>query len=119
MASSGIKISAELRPCEVDGKRALFHGWGAGVTLVKRSDDYFNSHDTTGAIVEYEDGQVAEVEPGKVRFLDNPHIGFYWPEDAGTPGLMPEPGREPEQHGHFPITPVIGPGFYGHQHLRG
>lgn len=43
----------DLRPCWVNGKKALFHSWGQ-----------------PQAIVEYEDGTVGLVMPCEVKFAD-------------------------------------------------
>lgn len=90
-----IKMGIEYRPCYVGNKKALFHRWidkdqvilhfNMYVTDAER--DYIiydykankvvpkNCSTTvisqTFAIVEYEDGTVAEVEPIEVRFVDN------------------------------------------------
>lgn len=61
-----------LRPCFVDGKEALFHRWADYSTVVGESA-LLSGHSAgeikrTYAIVEYEDGTVAEVEPSKIKF---------------------------------------------------
>lgn len=89
--------TAEYRPCYVSGKKALFHRYadkertfvktantnktiytGEDMEYVKRLYDdkgYLypgfdvDVHRYTVAIVEYEDGTVAEVEPTAVRFV--------------------------------------------------
>lgn len=88
----------EYRPCEVDGKKALFHRWAktdkpvAKVNCVldegqanklkdwlhrKTFDEMVDSRVEithrlcTVAIVEFEDGTVADVFPTQVRFLDS------------------------------------------------
>lgn len=54
-----IKVSAELRPCVVQGEgKALFHKWVTG-------------HVKTYGLVELEDGQVGLFLPGEIRFCDN------------------------------------------------
>lgn len=83
-------IENKLRPCFVDGKKALFHRWTDKEKLILQSKyiqssradsidlDYFNYFDdgvtlhkvkTIVAIVEYEDGTVAEVEPTSIKFV--------------------------------------------------
>lgn len=46
------------RPCEVDGRPALFHRWVEEYALE--------------ALVEYQDGTVALVKPELIRFTDRP-----------------------------------------------
>lgn len=92
-----IKITQELRPCYVDGKKALFHTWvkkeveiiklGENVSCAAMNvkniiDIYEQKHvlpeyctldkvQMVFAIVEYENGECAEVEPSSVKFADN------------------------------------------------
>ena len=55
-----------VRPCTVSGRKAIFHGWANQPKI------YMSGvQETTVAIVEYENGFVEEVEPDKIRFLDN------------------------------------------------
>ena len=88
--------TTEYRPCYVDGKKALFHRWEEKENLIIKHDGRFgikpeviarkmrenasigildtnySSLDHISAIlaiVEYEDGTVAEVEPTAVRFV--------------------------------------------------
>lgn len=94
-----LDVFYELRPCEVDGKKALFHRWEDKVDPILKIDSD-NVHDANQlreivkhfehnitiapysecdvniraqalAIVEYEDGTVDEVEPIRVKFLDS------------------------------------------------
>lgn len=67
-------IEKVLRPCLVDGKRALWHEWTTRQEIVPPSI-MAGGHgggqiSATFALVEYEDGTVAEVYPSCVRFLD-------------------------------------------------
>ena len=92
-----ITITQELRPCYVDGKKAFFHRWAEQDKVNKKLsvnaphaeykiqhllEEYEQRHilpsccdviktTTTVAIIEYEDGSVAEVEPIRVKFADN------------------------------------------------
>jgi len=97
-AMSGIDIrfhSAEYRQCTVDGKRALFHRWVEKDQLLIQMDGIFKEDRITKvvetykkygilpacakgeklkvivALVEFEDGTMAEVEALSVRFLDS------------------------------------------------
>ena len=51
----------QARPCEVDGRPALFHRWIEEITM----DDY-----KLQALVEYRDGTIAKVDPELVQFTD-------------------------------------------------
>ena len=55
------------RPCIVNGKGAKFHRWSERCEMIDGSAAPLK---WTAAIIEYEDGQVAEVDPYDVRFLD-------------------------------------------------
>ena len=66
--------SPKLRPCMVDGERALFHRWEDYATVIEPSP-MVGGHPggqlrETFAIVEMESGQVMEVKPTKVKFED-------------------------------------------------
>lgn len=64
----------QYRPCFVGDKRALFHKWGSVSEIVPPSALLGGHNGGTVtcdfAIVEYEDGTVAEVKPSDVRFVD-------------------------------------------------
>ena len=83
-------IENKLRPCFVDGKKALFHRWADKENLIIQSKaiqnpragridlNYYNAFDDSHnlyklknivAIVEYEDGTVAEIEPTSIKFV--------------------------------------------------
>ena len=91
-----IEIVPEYRPCYVNGKKALFHRWAdkdqpfvwlkckvqdfkgynqivekVGQYVVGDARTNLKMQRVTLAIVEFEDGTVAEVEPSEVRFADN------------------------------------------------
>ena len=64
----------KLRPCKVDGEKALFHRWEDYATVIEPSP-MVGGHPggqlrETFAIVEMESGQVMEVKPTKVKFED-------------------------------------------------
>ena len=66
--------SPKLRPCMVDGEKALFHRWKDFATVIEPSP-MVGGHPggqlrETFAIVEMESGQVMEVKPTKVKFED-------------------------------------------------
>lgn len=74
-------ISVGLRPCivthKVKGKtvekKAIFHEWD--VSMVSKGDDVIVQ---TLALVEYEDGTVAQVKIKNIRFIDNRFRGMFW-----------------------------------------
>lgn len=75
MASGDIKIVTELRPCIINGKKALFHRWtefnkvvAGGITPIDPPPGQIKY---TLGLIEYEDGQVEEVAPHKIKFIDN------------------------------------------------
>lgn len=66
--------SAEYRPCFAEGKKALFHKWIEESEIVAPSV-MVGGHNggvikAAFAIVEYEDGTIAKVEPHKIKFAD-------------------------------------------------
>lgn len=63
MAAGNILIKQELRPCLVNGKKALFHKW-----IVKTD---ICEHKHSAGLVEFEDGTVDEVYYSKIKFIDN------------------------------------------------
>ena len=77
---NNIIIENKLRPCVVKinevEKRALFHRWSDQSDVIAPSllkgGHSGGTVRYTVAIVEYEDGRVAEVSPTLIRFLDNP-----------------------------------------------
>lgn len=65
MASfNDIEIKQELRPCFINGKKALFHLWIKKYDFVLR-DEYIKG------LVEFVDGTVEEVMADTIRFCDN------------------------------------------------
>ena len=71
-------LTSEYRPCVVDGKKALFHKWehraearGVGGYLKGQEEPKTIPLAADFAIVELENGQVKEVEPWKIKFLDS------------------------------------------------
>ena len=62
MASGNLKMSFELRPCLVNGKKALFHTW-----------EHYSVGDikNVAGIIEAENGQVIKVNPTSIQFIDN------------------------------------------------
>jgi hypothetical protein len=73
--NSIIEIREEYRPCLVKGKKALFHRWIERSEIVSPSI-MVGEHGggiikAPFAIVEYENGEVAEVNPTAIEFQDD------------------------------------------------
>lgn len=69
MANGNIKIELSgYRPCIVNEGKALFHRWVHTKNLLGQEFE-------TG-IVEYENGQVEEVVPNKIKFIDNKIVEY-------------------------------------------
>ncbi len=84
----------EIRPCYVNGERAVFHGWRKEQTVLLNSSRLLKPSafkekanllakckiidgdcepviiEETLALVEYADGRVSMVKPDEVRFID-------------------------------------------------
>lgn len=65
---------APFRPCEADGKPAIFHRW-VNESWVVQPSPMIGGHPggtvrCTFALVEYEDGTVRKVEPENIKFTD-------------------------------------------------
>lgn len=70
-----MKIEVELRPCKVNGKKALFHTWSNKSQIVDPSP-LMGGHNGgvlkyTVGIIEFENGTVEECLPNVIQFLDN------------------------------------------------
>lgn len=59
-----IEIKQSLRPCIVNGQKALFHCW--------------ENNSYTFGIIEREDGTVHECYPDEIRFVDNAFSGIFF-----------------------------------------
>lgn len=72
---AGLKMIVELRPCLVKGKKHLFHCWDHRAWTVGesalRGGPSGGQCSMVLAVVEDEYGQVHEVYPRDVRFLDD------------------------------------------------
>lgn len=80
MSAFKMSMEVELRPCKVDGKRALFHRWGSFVKIItdinrKPMSSY---HDITVGIVEFEDGKIEKVNPADIEFISTTHNEYIW-----------------------------------------
>lgn len=65
----------KLRPCLVNGKKALFHTWSNKSQIVEPSP-LMGGHnggvlEYTVGIIEYEDGQVSECIPSYIKFINS------------------------------------------------
>lgn len=78
MAGCDFVIKFEFRPCLVDGRKAMWHRWTIREEVVGPSilngGHGGGQLSATFALVEFEDGTVAEVYPDKVRFLDSAKV---------------------------------------------
>lgn len=84
---SKIIVKAELRPCIVWGKNALFHRW-SNVSDVIPPSILKGGHSGgviayTVGIVEFEDGTICEVRTADIRFIDHPHKQYTFDEREG------------------------------------
>lgn len=97
----------QLRPCLVNGRRALFHCWSILARAVppkgmneEETDERFQ-YTTTRALVEFEDGTIGRPWPSEIRFVDNVFSGYTWnePEEPKneTPQLPQEATAEGEK----------------------
>jgi hypothetical protein len=70
--------TSEYRPCVIDGKNALFHRWEERAEVLPSLAGGSNGGQLkqTYGIIEYEGGEVAEVLPHDIRFIDNPHLDY-------------------------------------------
>jgi len=84
-----IKITHNLRPCLVgkEQKKALFHAWSQNSKVIEPSimKGGHGGGVVAGAValVEMEDGQIKEVMPWEIRFLDSQHNTYIF-EGAGN-----------------------------------
>lgn len=80
----GIRIGMDYRPCLVDGRKALFHKWERvrEIVLPSLTKGGHDGGTVCGdmAIVEYEDGQIAEVKPERIKFVDGIIKQYAFPE---------------------------------------
>ena len=88
MAEWQVTISKpEYRPCYVSGIKALFHKWEDKSEIVPPSV-LKGGHNggvisKTFGIVEFENGEVAEVEPRRIIFADNTFREYAFYERVG------------------------------------
>ena len=77
-----LETVSQLRPCYVDGVKALFHNWGRHSRVVEPSPMVGGAPGGTVSyilgIVEFEDGQIKQVFPEKIKFVDKMFDEYYW-----------------------------------------
>lgn len=77
-----MKIENELRPCLVNGKKALFHTWKHRSQIVEpsplRGGHLGGVLEYTVGIIEYEDGKVCECLPSQIKFIDSKMEQYYF-----------------------------------------
>ena len=73
-----IEVNNKLRPCEVRiNRRKILKGW----FNVRGFDGYSKEIvEKPIGVVELETGYVAKVDPGCIKFLDNPFVNYSWAE---------------------------------------
>ena len=83
MAGHTIHVEIKVRPCKVDGNKALFHCWGHRATVVGdsplRGGHCAGQISTIFGAIEKEDGTVHEVMPTSIQFVDHLMDEFAWP----------------------------------------
>lgn len=83
-----IKITWDLRPCVVNGRRALFHRWEDYAEVVGESP-LMGGHAAGQlscclGLVEYEDGTIAKVHPGSIKFVDGVFQQYAFRDETGS-----------------------------------
>ena len=78
--SEEIKITHELRPCFMDGKKALFHGWHNGYVCFENEGKIINALQYTKGIAELSDGSITLCEANEIRFADDLIKQYYFGE---------------------------------------
>lgn len=95
MASlSSIEVKQELRPCLVNGKKALFHRWEEYSTVIPPSI-MVGGHGggeikLVYGIIEDEKGQVGRVNPTAIQFLDNKIQDYVFPAGSSPEEVADE-----------------------------
>ena len=78
--------STNYRPCEADGKKALFHRWTDVCTVVEPSPMVGGAPggqvQRTFGLVEYADGTVEQILPHIIVFCDNLFKEYMFKEDS-------------------------------------
>ena len=82
---TGVTVNQGLRPCLVNGKKALFHCWYEYSNVLDASP-LIGGHSggqlkILYGVIEDENGQIATVNPTAIRFIDNKIRGYCFDED--------------------------------------
>ena len=85
---AGFRLEIVLRPCLVNGKKALFHTWEQQSQVIPPSP-MVGGHSggeikLLFGIIEDENGQITRVNPTSIKFIDN-KIQEYVFEDGSSP----------------------------------
>ena len=77
--------AGELRPCIVEGAKALFHMWVDVDQPISRGNIHLGTFRMIAAIVEIQNGDVELVSPASIRFLDSDDVfaQYNWPSEEG------------------------------------
>lgn len=96
-----------LRPCLVNGRRAMFHCWSIMARAVppkgmteEETDERFQ-YTTTRALVEFEDGTMGRPWPSEIRFIDGGNFDA-WDWD----GMEQKAAQENAEPLPFTMEPV-------------
>ena len=85
MALADITIKQNLRPCLVNDKKALFHGWHEFSDVLDPSPLMLGHSGgqvkMLFGIIEDENGQIVTVKPNSIRFIDNKIQEYNFDED--------------------------------------
>lgn len=65
-----IKNVYDVRPCTVNGTRAIFHRWVDEARTINPSTFERGQFYRVYGLVEFEDGTVQKVDPEDIRFMD-------------------------------------------------
>jgi ribosomal protein S27E len=87
-----ITVGFALRPCYVQGRKALFHAW------TQRNDGL---KDNYVAIIEWEDGVVTYCYPHEVRFIDNKINEYVFDYQFATSPINWKHSDKPTRHIKF------------------
>lgn len=78
-----IIMKCELRPCIVEGRKALFHSWQRSVDYIPplKGKHLGGTTEYIIGIIELENGAIEKVFPEEIRFIDN-KVKSYFEENA-------------------------------------
>ena len=67
-------METKFRPCTVNGKRGVFHGWFQYDRVRLKRGIFHGNIKCLSGLVEFEDGSVRRVEPENIKFEDSNNI---------------------------------------------